>query len=194
MFEKNINTIDIQTIMVLFIVILITSLRVIPHIENFSPLISLAIFSSIHFRNKIFCYIALFLSLWISDFFINNFVYNTSTNIIWFYKGFYWQYFSYFAILILSSFFYGQKISLKSVSILAISSSFIFFFVTNFGFWIISDLYEKNLHGLIHCYIAGIPYIKGTIIGSFFYTYLLFGGYYLLQEKIYFLKRSHINY
>ena len=46
----------------------------------------------------------------------------------------------------------------------------------------------------IHCYIAGIPFIKGTIIGSFFYTYLLFGGYYLLQEKIYFLKRSHINY
>ena len=194
MFEKNINMIDIQTISVFFVVILITLLRLVPHIENFSPLISLAIFSSIHFRKKILSYTALFLSLWISDFFINNFIYNLSTNIVWFYKGFFWQYFSYLVILILSSFVYGQKISLKSVSILAISSSFIFFFITNFGFWTISNLYEKNLYGLIQCYIAGIPFFKGTIIGSFFYTYLLFGGYYLLQKKIYFLKRSHINY
>jgi len=194
MFEKYINMIDIQTIMIFFFVILVTSLRIIPQIENFSPLIGLAIFSSIHFRNKKFSYFAFFLSLWISDFFINNYIYNTSSNIIWFYEGFHWQYFSYIVILLLSSSFYGQKISFKNISILALSSSFIFFFITNFGFWLISDLYEKNLYGLIQCYIAGIPFIKGTIIGSFFYTYLLFGFYYLLQEKIYFFKRSHIYY
>ena len=52
MFEKNINLIDIQTIAVSLIVLLVSFLRIIPHIHNFSPIIALAIFGVFHYKNK----------------------------------------------------------------------------------------------------------------------------------------------
>ena len=47
MFEKYINTIDIQTIAVSLIVLAVSFLRIIPHIQNFSPIIALAIFGAL---------------------------------------------------------------------------------------------------------------------------------------------------
>jgi hypothetical protein len=49
MFEKSIKLIDIQTIVVSLIVLAVCLLRVVPHINNFSPIIALAIFGSLHF-------------------------------------------------------------------------------------------------------------------------------------------------
>jgi uncharacterized membrane protein YccC len=72
MFEKNINLIDIQTIAVSLVILGVCLLRIIPHINNFSPIIALAIFSSIHFKNPKYSYVVTILSLWVSDFFINN--------------------------------------------------------------------------------------------------------------------------
>ena len=54
MFEKNINLIDIQTIAVSLIVVIVSFLRLIPHIHNFSPIIALAIFGVFHYKNKSF--------------------------------------------------------------------------------------------------------------------------------------------
>ena len=78
MFEKNINKIDIQTVLVSLIVIFITFSRVIPHIYNFTPMIALAIFGSLHFKNRNLAYILPILSLWVSDFILNNYFYNDS--------------------------------------------------------------------------------------------------------------------
>ena len=32
--------------------------------------------------------------------------------------------------------------------------------------------YENNIHGLISCYIAGLPFLKNSLISTIFYTYL----------------------
>jgi len=63
MFEKNINKIDIQTVLVSLIVIFITFSRVIPHVYNFTPMIALAIFGSLHFKNRNLAYILPILSI-----------------------------------------------------------------------------------------------------------------------------------
>jgi hypothetical protein len=52
----------------------------------------------------------------------------------------------------------------------------VFFLVSNFGVWAIADygppqLYPHTLEGLLSCYIAGIPFFRGTFIGD-----LLFAG------------------
>ena len=72
MFEKSIKLIDIQTIVVSLIILAVCLLRVAPHINNFSPIIALAIFGSLHFKNKTQAYVVPILCLWISDYFINN--------------------------------------------------------------------------------------------------------------------------
>ena len=75
MFEKNINLIDIQTIAVSLIVLVVSILRLIPHVNNFSPIIALAIFGALHYKSKNLSYIIPLLALWFSDLLINNFIY-----------------------------------------------------------------------------------------------------------------------
>lgn len=194
MFEKIIKLIDIQTIAVSLIVFGVCILRIIPHINNFSPIIALAIFGSLHYKNKNQAYIVTILCLWISDLVINNFIYNLSDNLVWFYKGFYWQYISYLVIILLSLNFKNKKINFKNISFLILSTSLIFFIITNFGFWVSSGFYSYDLLGLIECYIAAIPFYKGTLFGSIFYTPLFIGFYYFLQNKISSLRTKYLIY
>src|SRR6056300_888924 len=112
MFEKYINTIDVQTIGVSLIVLVVSFLRIIPHIQNFSPIIALAIFGGLQYKSKSLSYIIPILSLWVSDLLLNNFIYSThSNNFNFFYEGFYWQYISYLVIIFLSLNFNKRKIN-----------------------------------------------------------------------------------
>ncbi len=49
---------------------------------------------------------------------------------------------------------------------------FVFFLISNFGVWLLSGMYEKNISGLINCYIVAIPFLKNTIISTIFFSYL----------------------
>ncbi len=194
MFEKNIKLIDIQTIAVSLIVLIVSFLRIIPHIHNFSPIIALAIFGAFHYKYKSLSYGVPLLALWVSDILINNFIYNLSGNFELFYDGFYWQYLSYIIIIFISINFRNKKISGINIIYLTFLTSIIFFIITNFGFWLNSNLYSNNFNGLIQCYLAAIPFFKGTLYGAFFYTPIIFGLYYFLQKKLAILRTRHISY
>ncbi len=45
-------------------------------------------------------------------------------------------------------------------------SCIIFFLISNFGVWLISNNYEDNLSGLLTCYIMGLPFLKNSLISS----------------------------
>jgi len=53
----------------------------------------------------------------------------------------------------------------------AIATPFLFFFISNFAVWlfgtdITSAPYAKTLPGLMDCYAAGLPFLRGTVIGD----------------------------
>ena len=194
MFEKNINLIDIQTVAVSLIVLAVSFLRIIPDVHNFSPIIALGIFGALHYKNKILSYVIPMLSIWFSDLIINNFIYNLSNNIVFLYEGFYWQYLSYILIIFLSFNFNKRKIAILNLLFLVLSSSLLFFVITNFGYWLTTDTYDNSVIGLLNCYIAAIPFYKGTLLSTLFYTPLFIGVYYLLQKKILLLRSNHIVY
>ena len=75
-----------------------------------------------------------------------------------------------------------------------ISSSGIFFLVSNFGVWTGGTMYPKNFGGLITCYAAGVPFIHNTIISDILFTTVLFGTYYLLQVEYSSLKIKPLKY
>ena len=52
-------------------------------------------------------------------------------------------------------------------------SSLIFFILTNFGVWTLSDLYTSNINGLINCYIMAIPFFANTLISTILFGLLL---------------------
>jgi hypothetical protein len=62
-------------------------------------------------------------------------------------------------------------------------SSTLFFLITNFGVWAFGPLYPKTLGGLAACYTAAIPFFQNTLLGDFFYVGVLFGGFWLLEQR-----------
>jgi len=75
----------------------------------------------------------------------------------------------------------------------ALTSSVLFFVLTNFGVWLVSDLYPRTAAGLVGCYIAAIPFFRNTLAGNAFYTLVLFGGFALAQRYIPVLRQELVT-
>jgi hypothetical protein len=80
---------------------------------------------------------------------------------------------------------------------LALSSSLLFFATTNFAVWAFSGMYAHDLHGLMHCYVAALPFLQNTVVGDMFWTTLLFGAWwgaqFLLVFKVRFDTRGKLG-
>ena len=169
---------------VLGLILIAAFARIIPHYPNFTPLCAIALFGGKYFNNKYIAYLLPLLALWFSDILINNFILNNYFDgFTLFYSGFYWQYGSFILITLI-----GRK-TLKNISFLrllgiSISSSLLFFIISNFGVWISSSFYSKDIFGLVECYVAAIPFYYGTLSGTIFYLFFLFGSYEFLSQKL----------
>jgi hypothetical protein len=175
--------INIRISVLVAIILLAAFSRLIPHMPNFSPLGAIGLFGVAHFAKKWQAFFIPIAATWLSDLFINNVVYaQYYPEFTWFYSGFYWQYGSYLLIT-LAGLFILRKVKTTTVLVGALSSSAIFFLVSNFGVWAGGSMYAKDFNGLLTCYVAGIPFLKGTLLGDLFYSGVLFGMFALLQQR-----------
>jgi hypothetical protein len=68
-----------------------------------------------------------------------------------------------------------------------IAAPFFFFAVSNFGVWL-SGLnlagvpYDKTFAGLAECYLAGLPFLRGTLLGDWGFV-ALFAGVLLFASR-----------
>lgn len=167
--------------------------RIIPHMPNFSPLGAIGLFGAAHFSKKWQAFFIPIAATWLSDLFINNVIYaQYYPNFTWFYEGFYWQYGSYLLITLVGLGIF-KKINISKILTGALASTAIFFLISNFGCWIGSTTYPQQFGGLMTCYAAGVPFLKGTLLGDLFYSGLLFGTFALAQFKFPVLKRATIE-
>lgn len=172
------------------LILTLTFSRAIPHMPNFSPLGALCLFGAAYYSKKWQALLIPILFVWISDLWINNVLYfQYFEKFTWFYPGFYWQYISYILICVLG-FFLFKKIKIQNILIGSFACSFLFFTISNFGVWYSSKLYPPTIDGLIMCYIAGIPYLKGTLMGDLFYSFVLFGAFEYFQQKVFLFQKS----
>ena len=186
---------NLQTGVLSIIILLAAFTRIMPHPPNFSPMAAIGLFGAAHFAKKWQAFFIPLIGIWVSDLVINNYVYSSSSsNFVWFYSGFYWQYISYILIIFAGLFIFNRGISLTKTVGGMISSSGIFFLVSNFGVWAGGTMYPKNFSGLITCYAAGVPFIHNTIISDVLFTTVLFGTYYLLQVEYSSLKIKPLKY
>ena len=154
---------NIKNLSFFFPLIILLSLvlfRIVPHPPNFTPIIAFAVISAYFFNNQILAFFILALSLIISDF------------IIGFYDGFVFNYIILFFLLFTSKILF-KNLNFKSVTILSLYGSTIFFVISNFMVWLNSGMYQHTLDGLLICYINAIPFYGNTLISTFFYSYLL---------------------
>ena len=168
---------------VLGLILIAAFSRIIPHYPNFTPLCAIALFGAQYFRNKNLAFLIPIVALRFSDVIINNFILSQYfESFTLFYSGFYWQYGSFLLITLIGRITLNNFSFLKLLGV-SISSSLLFFIISNFGVWSSSSFYSKDIMGLIACYTAAIPFYFGTLSGSVFYSFFLFGSYELFSKN-----------
>jgi hypothetical protein len=60
--------------------------------------------------------------------------------------------------------------------------SLAFFALSNFAVWAFSGLYSHDFAGLTQCYVAALPFLQNTVAGDLFWTGVLFGGAWVIQN------------
>ena len=67
------------------------------------------------------------------------------------------------------------KAGVWRVVVAALASSVSFFLISNFSVWAVwNGMYPKTFDGLIACYVAGIPYFRGTVESDLFFSLAFF--------------------
>ena len=163
--------INLSYIGIIGLILLASFSRIIPHISNFTPIGAIALFGGAYFKNKIHSFIIPILSLWISDLLINNYILSNYEQFTWFYPGFLWQY-SSFCIIIFIGNFALKKPSIDKIFLSSISSSLLFFIITNFGVWI-GGSYSNDLAGLATCYILALPFFGYTLVSTIIFSTII---------------------
>ncbi len=104
-----------------------------------------------------------------------------------FYNGMVFDYTAYAMIFAVGTLLAGQSLLNRKKSSVAknaltgllagLGSGAIFFIVSNLGVWLLAPehSYTRDLSGLIKCYVAAIPFAKGTFIGDLLYSGVFFG-------------------
>lgn len=85
---------------------------------------------------------------------------------------------------------FSSDVKWYNVVVGAISSSIIFFMVTNFGFWLSGLAHPVNFDGLLLCYRDAIPFFRGTFYGDLIYSVALFGVYYIISQVTFKASKS----
>ena len=133
--------------------------RLIPHPSNFTPILAAGVFAGFYFRNFI-----LSLFIVISSMFIGDLAIGFHSTMIFTYSS---------LILAVAIGLLIKKFNFKEILFSGLSSSVIFFAVTNFGSWLTLEMYEKNFSGLLQSYFMGIPFFHNTLISTLIYLIVL---------------------
>lgn len=184
--KKNIN-IDQDRFGIVLIIIGILS-RLIPHIPNVNPLISISLITGRNF-SRFMALSILFFTMVISD---------IGLALLFGYSIFgYWTLFTYTGFIAIT--FIGSKLkySSKALPIYIFFSSFGFWVWTNFGVWLTSGMYSRTLIGLANCYIAALPFLSNSLLGDMVWGIFILIILSLMKSKFYnkkFFKIKNVAY
>ncbi len=158
-------------------IILIASaaFRLIPHPLNFAPLAGMALLGSAYIKESWKAWLFPVATFWISDLILNNLVYAQ------YYEGFVFasNAFLFSAAAMLIIVLLGKvilkKVKIANVVLASVLASVTFFLVSNLGAWAEGIIpYSRSLTGILEAYVAGLPFLKGTMIGDLVFTGVLF--------------------
>ena len=83
--------------------------------------------------------------------------------------------------LSLMLFVYGASLAVIPCARLSLvpsccAAALVFFAISNFGVWLVTDLYPHTAAGLIACYLAALPFLGYSLMGNLlYYPAMLYG-------------------
>lgn len=81
----------------------------------------------------------------------------------------------YYLAAMFLGFLLVKKASVLRVAAASISGSCAFFLISNAIAWATLDMYTKDLGGLLHAYVLGLPFFRATLAGDLLYAAAMFG-------------------
>src|SRR5829696_2764598 len=185
----SLKKIDPRTIIVLLMIIITASVRVlfnfsyeISPIANFSPVGAMALFGGAYFTRQWKAFSFPLLTLFVSDFVLQQTVFKPYGNGGLLYGGWYWVY-GAFALMTLAGRWLMKKISVSNFLLSTFVCVMIHWLVTDFGVWMGSKIYAQTLGGYVDCLVAAIPYESWFLMGTLVYGVILFGAFELIKKK-----------
>lgn len=158
--------------------------RFIIHIPDVTPLTSLSLLAPTVFSKRQSLFILCF-TLLLSD---------ACLHFLFHYSIFgSWTLFTYsgWIGIVFFGFYFAKQSSLPRALLLTLYASLIFWIWTNFGTWVATTIYPHTLSGLFACYIAAIPFLKNSMLGSLAWTFILMIS--LQRFRVYSLKTNSFS-
>ena len=169
--------------LVLAALILVAALtRVLPHPPNFSPIAAIALFGGAYFAARAWAVLVPLAGLLISDLVLASV--NGGLYASWFGGNGIWVVYGCIALTTAMGFGLRGKVTGARVLGYSLAGSALFFVITNFAAWLGNPMYPKTAGGLAASYVAGIPFLQWSVLGTLFYAAVLFGGFALLRRQL----------
>ncbi|MBV2246395.1 MAG: hypothetical protein KUL83_04475 [Lentimicrobium sp.] len=160
-----------KTIFVITAIAIAAAFRIVPHWPNFTPVAAMALFAGATINRKWLAFMLPLAALFLSDL-----VLGFHSTIIFVYGA--------MILTVLIGSLLSKKLKAGNIAIATVSSSILFFLVTNFGAWMSGMLpYTRDFSGLMQAYIAGIPFFNTALAGDLFYSGVLFGSFILARKR-----------
>lgn len=135
--------------------------RLVPHAWNATPVMAIALFAGTYLPKRWGIIIPLVIVA-ATDFIIG---WHNTVPFTW----------VAFALCGMLGWWIRKKPAFGRIACAALGGSVLFFLITNFGVWVMGELYPRTLEGLWSCFVAAIPFFRNTLAGDFLYTAAFFG-------------------
>ena len=146
--------------------------RLLPHPPNFAPATAVALFGCVFFSRRWHAAAVVVLGMIVSDCFIG--FYDTGVML---------TVYASMLMPLVARRFLGKPNALR-LGAVAVLSGFGFYLTTNAAVWFFTNTYPPTLDGLAASYIAGLPFLKWTLLGNVFYTAVLFGIHGIVRRGV----------
>lgn len=156
--------------------------RLLPHPPNFSPVEAMALFGGAYFASRAWSLVVPLAAMLVSDLVLA--AIHGGEYLEYMATAGFWLVYACIALSAVLGFGLRGKVSGARVLGYSLVGSVLFFLVTNFGVWAGGTMYPKTGAGLAAAYTAGIPFFQWTVLGTLFYSALLFGGFALLRRRV----------
>jgi hypothetical protein len=174
-------------IVVLSVIVVAAVLRLLPHWPNFTPIAAMALFAGTYFDKKQYAFAIPIAAMFLSDMFIG------------FHSNMPAVYIS-FAITVLIGMAIRRRVNIGTVFMASISSSVLFFLITNFSAWLASPFYPQTFTGLMESYLAGLAFFRdqthgfsflvNDMLGTTFFSAVFYGAFYLAEMRFPILDKT----
>lgn len=152
--------------LILGLIVLAVVGRLIPHPDNFTPVMAVALFGGAMLSTR-WAYAVPLAALIASDFLLGN--------------AFDWMSVVVYGCFLVSvglGQWLGKQRTWTRTGLTAVGGSLLFYIVTNFAVWLVPNgLYAHTVEGLLQCYVMALPFFGNSLVGDLFWTALLFGLY-----------------